>query len=224
MSANDSTGSGRYTQVITTFLEKSAGNPDLVERCFWELKSAYDSYGKRFTRWAVFGVAFVCVFELINRRLVSKASISGIDLSHLDFLLYVMPPLIALSFFNLATLNLEQNIFGGILAELAKQRFTGLSESKILDLLISQQGTFSASLPESIVSPKVSRANLINLIIFVLFALGCYVAFEIYAYIELFTHRQTSTVATTISLIVTLCIFAAAAPSLFVAEAIDLSE
>ncbi len=214
----------RYERSIKTFLENSKENSDFIERCFWELKGKFDDYGKRMSKWIIFGLALVCIFELLNRHLVSKASISGIDISRLDFLLYAIPPAVAFSFLNLATFNLEQNIYGAMVSELAKQHFSGLNKSSITSLLLSQQGLFPANLPKALVSARAELANQLNLSVQFLFVPICYTSFEIHAYIELFGHSRTSRIGAVISLIITACLFTIAVMSLFNEEALWQKE
>ena len=212
----------RYQRSIETFLKNSEGNSDFVERCFWELKNSYDSYGKKMSRWIIFGLAFACVFELLNRHLVSKASISGIDITRLDFLLYLLPPLVAFAFLNLVTFNLEQNVYDRLLGEFARQRFPGLNKSNIMDLFISQQGLFPSYLPKGLVSARAGVANQLNLAVQFFSIPVCYIAFEIYAYIQLFTHSQTSVAGAVLSLIGTACLSAIAAVTVFNEELIQI--
>jgi hypothetical protein len=188
------TGASRYQRSIESLLSPPKENREFIIQCFWELKTEFDAYGKKIARWAVLGVAFICLFELINRKLVGQASISGVTISNLRFLLYILPPLVALSSLNLATFNVEQNIYRDVLGELAQQRFPELLKSQVLNLFLSQQGTFGAFMADSFSEPSISGTLKFSRSLQVGIVPACFLVFEIYAYFQLFMHSRSSDV------------------------------
>ena len=124
MSTQDQTaGVSRYEPSVKSLLSSTPKDSDFIKQCFWNLKTEYDAYGKKIALWSVLVVTFICLFELLNRKLVGQVSISGIEISRLSFLLYILPPLVALSGLNLAAFNVEENIYIGVLKEFALQEF-----------------------------------------------------------------------------------------------------
>ena len=163
MSTQEQTsGVSHYEPSVKSLLSSTKKDPDFIKQCFWNLKAEYDAYGKKIALWSVLGFAFICLFELLNRRLVGQVSFSGIEIRRLSFLLYIMPPLVALSGLNLATFNVEENIYIGVLKEFALQEFPELRKSEILDLFLAQQGTFGAFISDSFSKPLIARSLKVN--------------------------------------------------------------
>ena len=176
----------RIKPAVKRFIESEETDLDFVKQCFWELKAQFDACGKKINRWASLGLLFVCIFELINRKLIKQASFSFIEVNHLSFLLYVLPPLVILSFVNLLGYAIEQDLYDKMVRQLALQKFPGFLASGILGLFFMQQGTLTTDIPSSL--------NVYGRGIFIYTGFQeytvplCYLSFTVYAYIQIFMH------------------------------------
>lgn len=208
MGSNDRTTN--YEEAISILLSGEKTDPDFIKQCFWELKAECDSSWKKILRWAIIGLSAICLFELLNRSLVGEFTLSGIKVVHLSFLLYIIPPVVAVSLLNVATFNIEQNIYIRTLREFARQQFPSLHESQLLEFFFAHQGTPGTYFPSTLVESRVeisvafSQAGQFYLVPI------AYVAFELYAYFQLFMHVGRNNLPVIISLCVSAILLALA--------------
>src|SRR5690349_13985163 len=138
------TPSDRYAVAAKAILESTDVDTDLVKHCFWELKAQHDACATRIARWLIFGSFAIVIFELLNRKLINSASLSFVQVTHLAFGLYVLPPFVSLAFLNMFSLYSEGVVYDHMAAALARKAFPAFSESGIVDLFLSRSGMFGA--------------------------------------------------------------------------------
>ncbi len=175
------------------------------------MKNGYDTFGKKISRWAVLWLTAAGLFELLNRNLVGEVSFSGIKVTHLSFLLYFIPPLVAMSFLNLATFNIEQNLYRDLITEFAKQKFPELHAPGLVGFLFAQSGALGPEMPTSFGKPRIILTLYLSLALQILVVPTAYLTFDIYAYIQLFSHAS-ATLPAVISLCVSAVLFALSIP------------
>ncbi len=202
----------KYEEKVKTFLSSASADPDFIKQCFWGLKTEYDFYGKKITRWAIVGIVAACLFELLNRNLIGEIDVSGVKVARLSFLLYIMPPIVAASLLNLATLNIEQNIYLLLLKEFALQQFPALHETEIIALYLAQQGGLVGYIPDSFVKPRTITFLDLSRTGQALLVVASFIIFEFYAYTQLFVHSRHNILPSVISVCISAAILTLAVP------------
>src|SRR6266480_1908018 len=217
-----SQSSDRYKKSVERLLESSEVDFDLIKQCYWELRSQYERAVSKMSRWLIWGIVSILLFELLNRRLINSASTWFIELSHLSFLLYILPVFTSLVVLNVMALTLEGLNYTALMAEFTKQAFRSLYESGIGRLLSAHNGFSGLSAPSSIIGKTANRTfSLFGNVQAALLILG-YIAFEAYAYAQLFRHEGSTNIATICSLIVSVSVTLLAIP--FVISIDELPE
>lgn len=201
-SADKSRDRERYALAVSKLTESPEMNIEFSREIFWKLKAECDNYGSRINRWAVYAVVSICIFALLNRNLIGSASVSGIQLIHLNFLSYIAPPAVSFCLLNIASSTDEMSNYSFLMANLAKAKFTGLYESKIYLLFPNNTGFLTSDVPDAFVTRlgKINT-NLYAAVQIILIFVG-YIVFEIVAYIYLFSSFK-GVIGTVISLLIT---------------------
>lgn len=139
---------------------------------------------------------------LLNRNLIGNVSVAGIQLDHLDFLAYFLPPAIAFCVLNIFVAADEQMNYENLMACLAKAKLPGFYASKIYLLFTSGLGLLSSDIPGTFVT-RLGRlnSNVYAAAQFILILAG-FLGFEIYSYTYLFSHFKGSA-GTILSLLAT---------------------
>jgi hypothetical protein len=204
-----------YETAIKAFLLGEKTDPDFIKQCFWELKAECDSYAKRIARWRILGFTAVCLFELLNRRLIGEVSLSGIEVIHLSFLLYIIPPAVTVSLLTIATLNIEQDIYIRTLREFSRQQFPALYRSEFIKFFIAQQGILGGNFPRSSMESRTNLGMELSRAGQGILLPIAYLAFEFYAYLQLFTHTGRDDIPAVISLCASVILLTLASPLIF---------
>jgi hypothetical protein len=189
-----------YEKSIKALLASEETNLDISREMYWELKREYADSAKKLTRWAFWGILLICIFELLNHRLISNASVSFIQVTRLNFLLYLLPPSVTFALVNVLYFAIEQFTYGSLMKELAKQRFPGIYSSGIAALFVSKSGILASEIPRSLMTRRAYRDSNIYWGIQAWAASFTYIGFEVYAYIQLFRHFGASSIAVWLSL------------------------
>lgn len=192
----------RYEQAIDAFIESPETDLDFIKSCFWELRNGYLAASRRLARWLVLAVVLACVFELINLRLIDKATISFIEITRFNLAMYVLPPVIAFTLIQTFAIAMEQYTYEKLIVKLAERRLPGLHKSNIDQLLLSQGGLLGADIPSNLRGRSENLLYAYNTLQMVLIVL-VYMAFQAYAYSVLFS-RPYSLHLTVLSLLATI--------------------
>jgi hypothetical protein len=182
--------SNRYEQAIDALIESPETDSDLVKSCFWELRNAYALCSKRIARWLIFAIILGCVFELINLKFISKASFSFIEITRLNFLMYILPSAVAFTLIQVFAIAIEQNVYQELLLKLAEKKLPGLHMSSMDRLFLAQAGILGADLPKRLKGLGGNVLDYYNGLQFML-VLVIYAAFELYAYSILLSHSYS---------------------------------
>lgn len=196
--------SDRYARAIEKFLASPETNIEFSKEIYWQLKSEFSDRQKGMSRWAFYTVVLICIFELLNRRLIGGASLLGIQVDRLGFLAYFLPPAVAFCITTLFAQAIEQLSYGYLMAALAEQELPGLFVSQMNLLFTSTSGLLSSDVPDAFAT-RFGKFN--NSLLFGMqagFIFVGWLIFEIYAYVELFRHTNHFNAATFASLLVTI--------------------
>lgn len=191
-----------HEEIVKTFLSSPEADSDFRIQYLWRLIDEITECGKKMTRWVVLSIVLICFFELLNRNLISEASISGIKISHFTFLLYAIPPLVAFIMLTFLALATEQDIFDKTIRELAKAHFSDLQRTDLIELLYADLSVFGNLIPKSLLSNKRNRGLNTYFVVQAGTFLLLYPIFELYAYTQLFKHSGLTNVTAIASAII----------------------
>jgi len=193
--------SSKYGDAAKKIVTDSGSDTDFIKQCFWDLRTQAESCNTRISRWLLYAVLAAFIFELLNRKFVTNASFSFVEVTHLTFASYALPPFVSLAFLNVVSLDIEKKAYVSMAQALVNAMFPDLSG--MTDLFFSHSGFFGA------LSTSQLNINAAQMVYFIVQTLGFYIgyfAFEIYAYIELFRHSGFASVATYASLAGSICL------------------
>lgn len=185
---------------IRTFLADSNVDKDLVKSSYWALIDQNEKCASKISRWLFLGIVAVALFELFDRKLINHASFSFFALDRITFLPYVLPPFVALSFLNVMALIIEGSVYTDVARELAIQAFPEFQKTGISDLFCGHAGVFGVELPAGLVARRPRLAMDVFFYLQALVAPILVLAFEAYAYVQLFNHFGLSNTPTYLSL------------------------
>ena len=179
--------SRRHEQAINAFIESPETDLDLIKSCFWELRNGYTGCSKRMARWFTIAIVLACVFELTNLRLIDKATISFIEITRLNFLMYILPPAVAFTLIQVCAVAIEQYVYEALMVKLAERKLPGLHLSNMDELFLAQAGFSGADIPPLLRGRSESLLYVYNYAQAFLVMIA-YILFEIYAYSVLLSH------------------------------------
>jgi hypothetical protein len=178
----------RYELAVKKFLLSPETDMEICREVFWATKSEWDNASKRIGRWVSYGLICAGVFELLCKGFVNNATLAGVEVSHLSFLLYFLPPAVAWCVVNTFTLLGEQDIYGNIMYQIAKQKLRGLSDSKLVNLLTGSYGLLSSDIPPELETRMGGFNSSLYIGFQLLFVIIAPLIFQIIAYMQLFHH------------------------------------
>ncbi|MFC0532239.1 hypothetical protein [Phytohabitans kaempferiae] len=160
-------------------------DPDFVRECVWRFVDYAKEICSQAKRAALGVVLIVFAFELLNRGLISEASITNFKLSELGFLLPILPVLASYLLLRIALLEREYDIFQDIYLELTRQALPGFWKSDLDVLLWPNMNPTIGQIPKSFIGRGRSLIMLgSNFEGAIIMALP--VVFLVHAYTELF--------------------------------------
>jgi hypothetical protein len=180
----------RYVQAISILTKSPEMDIELCREIFWQLRSDYLGYGVRINRWVTSAVIAASLFVLLSRNLITSASISGIQLDHLSFLAYFLPPAVAFCILNIVTAADEQGNYEHLMMDLTKTKLPGLRESRIDELFTSGLGLFSSDVPDVFLTRLGKISGNLYVASQVILLLAGYIGFEIFSYMYLLNHLK----------------------------------
>jgi len=191
-----------FNKAARTFA--ASADKELAQEVLWHLHTECMDAIKRVIRWSAIAFIGIIIFEVLNRRLATEAVIAGIKVERLDFLMYLMPPVVAASLARTIAFLAESIAFERMFLAVARHSFSDLYSSKIAELLIANNGSIGAAIPDQFLGRRTRRPFKTMLGIQVYGFLIIPAVFEVYALTQLFMHEGASSIATWLSLATTL--------------------
>jgi hypothetical protein len=145
--SGDDTGVSDAASHARIFLEARETTPELLRETMWRLVDIVREILRSQRRTAILLVAFSFAFELLNRSLVTEASLAGIKLSRIEFLATLTPVAISYAYLRFAALARDLGAYMSVLHHLITGKFPGLYESHLDRMIIYLGGPTIAPLP-----------------------------------------------------------------------------
>jgi hypothetical protein len=194
---------------VRTFLEAKETTPDLLRETMWRIVEIIREILRSQRRAAILLVAFAFAFELLNRSLVTEASLAGIKLSRIEFLAILTPVAISYLYLRFAALGRDLGAYSFVLYHVTNGKFPGLNESHLDRMIIYIGGPTIAPLP-ALYAPHYRRVavvtGLLELALYNLLPL----LFTAYAFWQLFSAHGPKDLLVWLSLTISTLFLAAA--------------
>jgi len=191
-------------QAVKAFEEQALKSPELAREAFWRLLDNIKEFQKRVNRSFVLMAVFALVFELLNRRLVSEASVGGLRLTELESLSFVLPVAIGFEVFYAMSAIRDRNVMIGAYGRLSVAIYPKLDESRINALLVTPSGFITPSLPGVHINDRAFRlASFLSTFEYVVFGFLLPIGLPAYVLVQLFRHGGFAVLEVWVSAVLT---------------------
>lgn len=196
-------------QAIQSFKDQAIDSPELAREAFWRLLDNIKASHNRVKRSFALTAFFALAFELLNRGLVSEASVGGVKLVKLEPLKFVVPIAIGFLFFNAMSAIRDRNVVSSLYGRVSEAVYPDLHESGI-DAALAPAGLLTSIFPDVYVSDRTrGLAAAFSTFEHVAVAILLPVGFFIYTTVQLFSQSGVASLGAWVSAVLTAILIAA---------------
>lgn len=134
-------------QAIKSFEAQAMKSPELAREAFWRLLDNIRHFQNSAMRSFTLMIFFALAFELLNRGLVSEASVGAVKLAKLDTLKFIFPVAIGYKYFTAVSAVRDRNIMASAYVRVSDAVYPKLHDSGIDSLLSVPSGLVTSLFP-----------------------------------------------------------------------------
>lgn len=176
-------------QAVAAFEAQALKSPELARETFWRLLDNIKECQRRVNRSLILMAVFALLFELLNRGLVSEASVGGLRLTGLESLIFVPPIAIGFEIFYAMSAIRDRNVMISAYGRLSSAIYPDLNESHVDALLVTPSGFVTPNFPSVFINARAFRLSaILGASEYVMFGLVLPIALPAYTIAQLYGH------------------------------------
>jgi hypothetical protein len=211
-------------QAIGSLKNQSRKSPELAREAFWRLLDRIKEYHDRVKRSLALMILFALAFELLNRGLISEASVAGIKLTELESLRLAIPVAIGYVFFSAMSAIRDRLVVTSAYARASQALYPDFHESAI-DAVLAPAGLITSIFPWVYVPDRTrTLGGIFSVIEHFTVELILPVGFFVYAVTQLFSQGGVASLGVWVSTILTAILIAAGLAVVLLASSEESEE